>query len=47
MLNNGEHIGSLCKLIDYLRTVEFLTLKKSPCKNGINADSKKYTLSVQ
>ncbi len=39
-----RYIGSLCKLIGYLKTVEFFTLKTSQCKKG---DSKKYTLSVQ
>ncbi len=42
-----KHIGSLCKLINYLKTVEFFTLKTSQCKKGNNADSKKYILSVQ
>ncbi len=42
-----RHIGSLCKLIDCLKTVEFFTLKTSPCKKGSNVDSKKFTLSVQ
>ncbi len=42
-----RHIGSLGKLIDYLNTVEFFTLKTSQCKKGNNADSKKYTSSVQ
>ncbi len=42
-----RHIGSLCKLIDYLKTVEFYTLKTSQCKKGNNADSKKYTSGVQ
>ncbi len=42
-----RHIVSLCKLIDYLKTVTFFTLKTSQCKKGKNADSKKYTLSVQ
>ncbi len=42
-----RHIESLCKLIDYLKTVEFFTLKISQCKTGNNADSTKYTLSDQ
>ncbi len=53
MLNNGfhkiwpwvRHIGSSCKLIYYLKTVEFSTLKTSQCKEGRNADSQKYTFS--
>ncbi len=38
------HIRSLCKLIDYLKTVNIET---SHCIKGNNADSKKYTLSFQ
>ncbi len=30
-----RHIGSLCKLIDYLKAVEFFTLKTSQCKKEI------------
>ncbi len=33
--------------VDCLKTVKFHTLKTSHCKQGKNADSKKYTLSVQ
>ncbi len=55
MLNNGfykrrrwvRHIGSPCKLIDYLKTVEFYTLKTLQSKKGKNSDSKKYTISIQ
>ncbi len=42
-----RHIGSLCKLTDYLKTVEFLTLKTSQCNKGNNADSKKVYLKCQ
>ncbi len=42
-----RHIGSLCKLIDYLTTVEFFTLKTLQSKKRNNAKSKKYTLSAQ
>ncbi len=42
-----RQIGSLYKLTDYLKIVEFFTLKTSQCKKGNNADSKKYTLSVR
>ncbi len=55
MLNNGlhkrrrwvRHIGPPCKLIDYLKTVEFYAMKTSQFKTDKNADSKKYTLNVQ
>ncbi len=51
MLSNGfykrRHIGSSCKLIDNLKTVEFYTLKTSQFKKGTNTDSIKNTLSIQ
>ncbi len=42
-----RHIGSPCKLIDYLISGEFYTLKTSQFKKGKNADTKTYALSVQ
>ncbi len=41
------HIGSPGKLTDYLKTVEFDTLKTSQFKKRKNAVYKTYTLSVQ
>ncbi len=42
-----RHVGALCKLIDYSKTVEFFTLKTCQCKKGNNADSRKNTVSAQ
>ncbi len=42
-----RHIGSPCKLIDYLKIVEFYTLKTSQFKKRNNVDSKTYSKRVQ
>ncbi len=54
MLNNGfhrrrwwvRHIGSSCKLIDYLKTVEFYTLKTTQCKKDINCPIRSQVTNV-
>ncbi len=54
MLNNSFHkngsetrqLGSLCKMINLLKTIKFFTLETYHCKKRKNANSKKYTLSV-
>ncbi len=55
MLNNGfrkrkpyvRQAGPPYKLIDYLKTVEFHTLKTSQFKKRKGAKSKRYTIMVQ